>query len=404
MKLILFGAGHYGREAYSFFGDRNIYSFCDNAIADNNEAELCGKKVISFSELMEIWQNYIIVVSVKMEFCLEVCRKLEENGIRDYVVYEALRDEGKKADEWMEELQNKEMRKRLQNKSYLFLLEKALIQLKYIQRHADIMSLTPATGELRKRQLLLLNEASAFFDFIKELDIKPFLTFGNLIGAVRHQGFIPWDDDLDFGLIRDDYEKLLEFALEKCAVLTYEPEADAWVDFGGNIVEADTFYEVYSGKYIFNLRPDFIQISKCTEKSNYYIMDIWAYDFYKNEYDIEAHKKWVEEIGVELKQKKSNREKMIFVRKALKDNLMISRKMTDHFFPGIDNYGGMPGEREIVSWIPTKNIFPLRKVKYENMLLWAPCNMEELLKYEYVDFMKFPDEMGFVTHSGAGAD
>lgn len=404
MELILFGAGNYGKDAYAFFGDRNVYAFCDNAIVDTDERKLYGKRVISFSELMEIWEKYIIVLCLKMEFCIEVCRQLEENGIKDYIIYEALKKEKKTANEWMEKLQNEEERKKLQKRSYLFLSEKALAQLKYLQRHVDITTLTPATGKLRKRQFDLLNQAAIFLKFIEKLDIKPFLTFGNLLGAVRHQGFVPWDDDLDFGLIRTEYEKLLEFAFEKCVVLTYEPDEDMWIDFDGNTIDSNMIYKVYPNKYIFNLRPEFIQISKCTEKRHYYVMDIWAYDFYKNEYDIKDYIKWVEEIKKKSQQKKSRREKMLFIRETLKDNLMISKEMTDHFFPGIDNCGGYPGEGQIENWIPTKEIFPLKKVKFENMLFWAPNNMEVLLKYEYIDFMKFPDEMGFITHVGTEAD
>ena len=44
-------------------------------------------------------------------------------------------------------------------------------------------------------------------DFCEENDIKYSLAFGSLIGCIRHKGFIPWDDDLDILMTRDNYEK-----------------------------------------------------------------------------------------------------------------------------------------------------------------------------------------------------
>lgn len=62
--------------------------------------------------------------------------------------------------------------------------------------------------ELRNLQLKLTNLLNVFDKFCKENNLRYFLTYGTCIGAIRHKGFIPWDDDLDVTMPRDDYEKL----------------------------------------------------------------------------------------------------------------------------------------------------------------------------------------------------
>lgn len=58
-------------------------------------------------------------------------------------------------------------------------------------------------------------------DILKKIDrivtaqgLKYFLAYGSLIGAVRHRGFIPWDDDLDIMMLRPDYDKFVQYFLE----------------------------------------------------------------------------------------------------------------------------------------------------------------------------------------------
>lgn len=65
----------------------------------------------------------------------------------------------------------------------------------------------------QKRQQLWKVELELFEDFkriCKKYDLSYFLIGGAAIGAVRHKGFIPWDDDLDIGMPRSDFDKLIK--------------------------------------------------------------------------------------------------------------------------------------------------------------------------------------------------
>ena len=58
--------------------------------------------------------------------------------------------------------------------------------------------------------------------FCRENDIPYFITNGTLLGAVRHQGFIPWDDDMDIAMLRPDYERFVRIVKEKGLPAPYE--------------------------------------------------------------------------------------------------------------------------------------------------------------------------------------
>ncbi len=62
---------------------------------------------------------------------------------------------------------------------------------------------------LDEHQAILYEILYAVDDFCKAHDIKYYLAHGSLLGAVRHHGIIPWDDDVDLWMKREDYEKFL---------------------------------------------------------------------------------------------------------------------------------------------------------------------------------------------------
>jgi lipopolysaccharide cholinephosphotransferase len=68
---------------------------------------------------------------------------------------------------------------------------------------------------LRQAQLVLLRMMKIIDYLCRKYDIKYWLCSGTLLGAVRHKGFIPWDDDLDICMQREDYERFLRIASEE---------------------------------------------------------------------------------------------------------------------------------------------------------------------------------------------
>lgn len=69
-------------------------------------------------------------------------------------------------------------------------------------------SLPQATGGMRLLQLGCAKLLQEFDTLCRANDIPYWINFGTLLGAVRHGGFIPWDDDTDLGMMREDIERL----------------------------------------------------------------------------------------------------------------------------------------------------------------------------------------------------
>ena len=65
---------------------------------------------------------------------------------------------------------------------------------------------------LRKLQLIEIELLDEYVRICDKYDLTYYINYGTLLGAVRHKGFIPWDDDLDVVMPCKDYEKFCQIA------------------------------------------------------------------------------------------------------------------------------------------------------------------------------------------------
>ncbi|MCL1864046.1 MAG: LicD family protein [Defluviitaleaceae bacterium] len=100
--------------------------------------------------------------------------------------------------------------------------------------------------DLRKLQMIELDILKEVDRVCRKHDINYFLIYGTLLGAVRHKGFIPWDDDLDIGFLRKDYEKfckIFQHEADTCKyfIQTWKTDKHYYWNYG-KIRRLDTEY------------------------------------------------------------------------------------------------------------------------------------------------------------------
>lgn len=108
-------------------------------------------------------------------------------------------------------------------------------------------------GKIEKVRALELDILKEFDKLCRENDIPYFLSGGSLLGAVRHGGFIPWDDDIDVSMLRKDFERFKKLCADKLPKkYSYQSFSDksGYHYFFDKITAEDTYFSTkYSDSY-----------------------------------------------------------------------------------------------------------------------------------------------------------
>lgn len=257
------------------------------------------------------------------------------------------------------------------------------------------MSIPKTKGMMEVKQRIVFLMFKEIDKICRQNKINYWLDFGTLLGAVRHKGFIPWDDDIDLAMMRSDFEKFKKASVKS------------------SLIDVTQNYAIGSLNLV-NLIRVKVKGHECP-----LFIDIFLYDYCKDAtletWEKHAHVR--NELVTECKQYRNSSddftpyskstdavEKKIIVdkkriekitkainasEKVLKKEIGLSDKEGKAIIFGIDNFTVKQGTRVF----DKKDIFPLVEMQFEEITALAPKNAEKILVDRYGDYLEMPKDM-----------
>ena len=238
----------------------------------------------------------------------------------------------------------------------------------------------PEDSLLRRQQLVMLEMVKELDRICKKHDIPYFLYGGTLLGAVRHNGFIPWDDDLDVALLRKDYKRLLKILPdelpEHIALQTNDTDKNYFY-FIGKLRDKHSFLDEGNYDRVFKERGIFIDL---------FPLDLTSHWAHMLAAPLQGHAFKILRTG--------------------KDDTKSMRKV--RALTSVNRYMTFPLLRAVCRLLPSralmcdfgipyhnvydiKDIFPLKTHDFEGVQLPIPGNSDHMLQVMYGDYMQLPD-------------
>ncbi|MDR0864708.1 MAG: LicD family protein [Candidatus Symbiothrix sp.] len=255
--------------------------------------------------------------------------------------------------------------------------------------------------EIKECQKYLLNLAIQFDKICRENKIPYYMLGGTMLGAVRHKGFIPWDDDMDFGVPREYFPQMLELLKENLPdYIRINTIDNSGMIFG--FIKLDDSRTVIKEKFKENdtnywgINIDIFPLDKISNSNTHIFSDNWIIDkiikiqnyLFLSYSDRPFSKRQLAKIVQML----NPSTKFAIINYVEKKIAKLSKGKANY----IANFYGSWGMKETVKM----DVFDAPALyKFENIELYGVKKQDEYLKSLYNDYMKLPPESDRYAHS-----
>ena len=255
---------------------------------------------------------------------------------------------------------------------------------------------TEKQNKLHACHVILLEEVKRI---CQKHDLKYYAIAGTLLGAVRHKGAIPWDDDMDLGLMRPDYDKFLEIAKTeldgRILLQDFDTDPHYGLPFAKLMLKDTVMVEraasdnsarkgIYIDIFPFDNAPDSEEQQQKHERKTYFLKRLL-----------------LAKQGYKVYQKGETKKKLVYTMLSClgaafsvkKIRAMLLSAITEHNSVDTEkvvNIGGAYGYRKETlekAWFCGTVELP-----FENTTIAAPSGYREYLTYFYGDYMTPPPE------------
>jgi lipopolysaccharide cholinephosphotransferase len=254
----------------------------------------------------------------------------------------------------------------------------------------DLTRYNPDGSDLRRMQMRMLEMLTFIDDICSKNNIEYWLGAGTLLGAVRHGGFIPWDDDLDIELQKDDYLKLIKILTKEShpdfVIQTHETDCNYVLPFAKLRDKRSLITEHKNCDRNYKFRGIFIDIFFLEKGNNFLVRT--AVNIQKIPFALTLLKNDPFGLLVSLRNFSYFNIHKIFLPLL---RILVKISKIENFVLPLGT--GFHATRNL------PDILPLSKINFEGYYFNAPRQPDSYLREIYGAYMKLPDEDKRRVHS-----